>query len=269
MKDYYSILEIQENASDKLIKSQYKKLAFIYHPDKNPNNTDKFMDLNKAYKTLIDPILRGYYDRDSREFNKLKESQSGDKIIPYRTRLRDGGNVNIEMDFTDDILDLIDNSELITKTLILQRYVRCPECGGEGKKNGTLAIACTQCNGYGVVKNRETKVNEVCQSCNGYGDIFLYKCATCNGMGRIKKSEEVILDFNKNDILNNNINNTHSSNNTDNGGNGNNKIIVFNGKGDEGVFGGKNGNLAVTVKINNNNNKNNKVSFLKRIFNKK
>ncbi|MHB1680457.1 MAG: DnaJ domain-containing protein [bacterium] len=269
MKDYYSILEIQENASEKLIKSQYRKLASIYHPDKNPDNTDKFMDLNKAYKTLIDPVLREYYDKDVREFNKLKESQSqpDDKIIPYRTRLRDGSNVNIEMDFTDDTLDLIDNNELITKTLILQRYARCPDCDGEGKTKGTFAVVCTQCNGYGMVKNRETKVNEVCQNCNGYGDIFLYKCATCKGMGRIKKSEEVILDFKKNDILSNNVNNIHSGNNTDNSGNDNNKIIVFNGKGDEGVFGGKNGNLAVTVKINNNNN--NKVSFLKRVFNRK
>ncbi len=263
MKNYYSILEIQENASETLIKSQYKKLAFIYHPDKNPNNTDKFMDLNKAYKTLIDPILREYYDRDLREFNKFKDSQPSDKIIPYRTRLRDGGNINIEMDFTDDILNLID-SKLITKTLILQRYARCPDCDGEGKAKGTLAVACAQCSGYGMVKNSETKVNEVCQSCNGYGDIFLYKCATCKGMGRIKMSEEITLNFKKEDIFNNHTNNTHSGNNTDNSSSGNNKIIVFNGQGDEGVFGGKNGNIAVLVKINNE--KKEKDSFFKKLF---
>ncbi|MCL5673515.1 MAG: DnaJ domain-containing protein [Deltaproteobacteria bacterium] len=263
MKNYYSILEIQENASETLIKSQYKKLAFIYHPDKNPNNTDKFMDLNKAYKTLIDPILREYYNRDLREFNKLKESQPGDKIIPYRTRLRDGGNINIEMDFTDDILDST-NNELIAKTLILQRYIRCPDCDGEGKKKDTLARVCAQCNGYGMVKNRETKVDEVCQSCNGYGDIFFYKCETCNGMGRIKKSEEITLNFKKEDILSNNIKNTHSSNNTDSNSIVNNKIIVFNGKGDEGVFGGKNGNIVVLIKINNEEKE--KESFFKRLF---
>ena len=265
MKNYYSILEIQENASETLIKSQYKKLAFIYHPDKNPKNTDKFMDLNKAYKTLIDPILREYYNRDLREFNKLKESQPGDKIIPYRTRLRDGGNINIEMDFTDDILDSLDSTgnELIAKTLILQRYIRCPDCDGEGKKKDTLARVCAQCNGYGMVKNRETKVNEVCQSCNGYGDIFFYKCATCNGMGRIKKSEEITLNFKKENILSNNTNNnTHSTNNTDSNSIVNNKIIVFNGKGDEGVFGGKNGNIVVLIKINNEE----KESFFKRLF---
>ncbi|MHB1645787.1 MAG: DnaJ domain-containing protein [bacterium] len=265
MKNYYAILEIKENASETLIKSQYRKLALIYHPDKNPNNTDKFMDLNKAYKTLIDPTLREYYDRDLREFNKLKESQPGDKIIPYRTRLRDGGNINIEMDFTEDILDLTGN-ELITKTLILQRYIRCPDCDGEGKEKDTLARVCPQCKGYGMVKNRETKINEVCQSCNGYGDIFLYKCATCNGMGRIKKSEEISLNFKKEDILSNNtnINDVNSVNNTDNISSANNKIIVFNGRGDEGVFGGKNGNLVVLIKINNEEKE--KESFFKRLF---
>jgi molecular chaperone DnaJ len=263
MKNYYAILEIKENASETLIKSQYRKLALIYHPDKNPNNTDKFMDLNKAYKTLIDPTLREYYDRDLRESNKLKESHPGDKIITYRTRLRDGGNINIEMDFTDDILGSTGN-ELITKTLILQRYIRCPDCDGEGKEKGTLARVCAQCNGYGMVKNSETKIDEVCQSCNGYGDIFLYKCATCNGMGRIKKSEEIALNFKNEDILSNNANNTHSSNSTDNSSSDNNKIIVFNGKGDEGVFGGKNGNLVVLIKINNKEKE--KESFFKRLF---
>ncbi len=262
MKDYYSILEIRENASDFLIKSQYRKLASIYHPDKNPNNSDKFMDLNEAYKTLSDPILRESYDRDFREFNKLKESQPEGKIIPYRTRLRDGGNVNIEVDFTDDIVNL-NGGESIAKTLTVQRYVKCPDCNGEGRERGTLMTVCPQCNGSGVVKNRETRINETCQNCNGYGDIFLYKCRTCNGMGRIKANEEITLEFNINELLSKNGNNNTEPN----------KIIVFKGRGDGGVFGGENGNLTVSVRIDEDtlSKINNLKSgfFLKRFFSNK
>ncbi len=42
------------------------------------------------------------------------------------------------------------------------------------------------------------------------------------------------------------------------------KIIVFNSRGDEGVFGGKNGNLVVLIKINNEEKE--KESFFKRLF---
>ncbi|MDA8304025.1 MAG: DnaJ domain-containing protein [Deltaproteobacteria bacterium] len=262
MKDYYSILEIQENASEALIKSQYKRLASIYHPDKNPNNVDKFLDLNEAYKTLMNRALRESYDKDFREFNNLKKSQSGDKIIPYRTRLRDGGNVNIEIDFTDDVIKSKDE-EFINKTVTLQRHIKCPDCGGEGRDRGTLKAVCPQCNGSGTVKNNSTKINEVCQNCSGYGDIFLYKCKICNGMGRIKASEEITLEFKKDDILSSGATN----------GNDNNRIIIFSGRGDDGVFGGKNGDLTVSVKIDddilNKINNSNSGFFRKLLFFKK
>ncbi len=241
MKDYYSILGIQQNASEVSIKSQYKKLAAIYHPDKNPNNTDKFIDLNEAYGALMNRISRGLYDRDLKEYNELKKSRHGGTIAPYRARLRDGGNVNIEIDFTDDVANRrAKNGETIIKTVVLQKYIKCSDCDGNGREKGTLVTTCSQCNGAGVVKNRDTRVDEMCLGCNGYGDVFLYKCEACDGMGRIKASEKITLNFNIDELLDQNKDN--------------NKIIVFKGQGNEGVFGGQNGDLTVLVKINDRTN---------------
>ena len=160
MKDYYSILGIEQNAGETLIKSRYRNLAAIYHPDKNPDSQSKFLDINEAYKTLMDPVLRNIYDKDLKEYEKFKNALPENKVIPYRSRLRDGGNVNINIDFTNEIKS--GAGEFIEKTVNIERYIKCPACAGEGRDKGTLATDCSYCLGTGTVKNRGTNINEAC-----------------------------------------------------------------------------------------------------------
>ncbi len=61
-KDYYSILGVDRKATDKEIRSKYRKLAREYHPDVNPGAADKFKDINEAYEVLKDPEKRKMYD---------------------------------------------------------------------------------------------------------------------------------------------------------------------------------------------------------------
>ncbi|MEB3287835.1 MAG: DnaJ C-terminal domain-containing protein [Vampirovibrionales bacterium] len=61
-KDYYAILGVSRTASDKEIKSAFRKLARQYHPDVNPQAEDKFKDINEAYEVLGDADKRRMYD---------------------------------------------------------------------------------------------------------------------------------------------------------------------------------------------------------------
>ena len=60
--DYYSILGVSKTASEKDLKSAYKKLSMQYHPDRNGGSDTKFKEINEAYSTLKDPQKRGMYD---------------------------------------------------------------------------------------------------------------------------------------------------------------------------------------------------------------
>ncbi len=64
-KDYYAILGVKKNATDKEIKQAYRRLARKHHPDVNPGNKEaeeKFKEINEAFSVLGDPEKRKQYD---------------------------------------------------------------------------------------------------------------------------------------------------------------------------------------------------------------
>ncbi len=74
--DYYQTLGIPKNASDKDIKSAYRKLARKYHPDLNPNDAEankKFQQLNEANEVLSDPEKRKKYDQYGENWQRGEE----------------------------------------------------------------------------------------------------------------------------------------------------------------------------------------------------
>jgi len=62
-KDYYQILGVSRVASDKEIKTAYRKLAAKYHPDKKTGDEAKFKEISEAYETLSDAEKRSMYDQ--------------------------------------------------------------------------------------------------------------------------------------------------------------------------------------------------------------
>ncbi|KAL4556472.1 hypothetical protein LXL04_039126 [Taraxacum kok-saghyz] len=65
-KDYYRILEVDYEATEEEIRSNYIRLALKWHPDKQKGEdsaTSKFQEINEAYKVLSDPIRKQEYDK--------------------------------------------------------------------------------------------------------------------------------------------------------------------------------------------------------------
>jgi len=70
-KDYYAILGLSRDSTEKEVKSSYKRLAVKHHPDKNPNDRkgaeERFKDIAEAYEVLVDKQKRAVFDQHGEE----------------------------------------------------------------------------------------------------------------------------------------------------------------------------------------------------------
>lgn len=73
--DYYSILEIDENASLQEIKTAFRKQAIKWHPDRNPNKdtTIQMQLINEAYLVLKDEEARNRFNIEYQKFKVFQQ----------------------------------------------------------------------------------------------------------------------------------------------------------------------------------------------------
>ena len=74
---YYNLLGVSPTASDDELKKSYRKLALKYHPDKNPNEGERFKAISQAYEILSNPEKRKIYDHGGENAIKQGHSSSG------------------------------------------------------------------------------------------------------------------------------------------------------------------------------------------------
>jgi DnaJ-class molecular chaperone len=78
-RDYYEVLGVPRSASDKDIKSAYRKLARKHHPDVNPGDKQAetlFKEIGEAYAVLSDADKRKKYDRWGHDWEKIEQAQA-------------------------------------------------------------------------------------------------------------------------------------------------------------------------------------------------
>jgi len=185
-KDYFAILGLKPSATDKEIRSAYKKLAKKYHPDLNPNNKqaeEKFKEISEANDVLTDPEKRRMWElgesdfesfaRQARkgrrkggapdqDFSGFRFEEAGDlgSILGdlfggmggAGARGRRGRGADLQTETTLTFDQAIHGTTL---RIPLARMGVCPTCHGAGTIPGRSG-PCPECHGMGTRPVNET-----------------------------------------------------------------------------------------------------------------
>jgi curved DNA-binding protein len=118
-KDYYSILGVGKSATEKEIKSAFRKLAREHHPDVNPDDPQaeaRFKEVNEAYEVLSDPEKRAKYDRLGTDWQHWQQAggRPGDYDWSQWTTAPGGGRTNVRYGTPEDLEELFGGSGLFS-----------------------------------------------------------------------------------------------------------------------------------------------------------
>jgi molecular chaperone DnaJ len=245
---YYEILEIERNATEDEIKKNYRKLAMQYHPDKNPGDKEaeeKFKEAAEAYEVLSDREKRDIYDRFGHEglngigfkgfsgfddifssFSDIFEDVFGFGTGRPRSRTVQRSGADLRYDLK---ISFIDAAFGTSKDIEVSKFEQCRVCDGIGAAPGTSPETCRQCSGRGQVSKSSGffTISTTCPQCRGQGRVITKPCTNCKGTGRAKIRKTVHLKIPA--------------------GVETGSRLRLRGEGEEGVYGGPNGDLYVFI----------------------
>ena len=216
-KDFYEVLGVSKTATDKEIKSAYRKLARKLHPDVNPGDNsaeERFKEIQEAYEVLGDADKRKQYDTFGHNWDFARNGAgapggpgAGGGFRTSGGAGAPGGGAGFEFNFGGaDIGDLFGNlfrgqggaatggRRPVARGEDLQYEIEITleeaYSGGERRLTITAPDTCPTCHGTGAEPGSKS---ETCPQCQGSGrgmswggfSIGNDVCDRCHGSGQV------------------------------------------------------------------------------------
>jgi len=209
-RDYYEVLGVLKDTQLNEIKSQYRKLALKFHPDRNKSSeaAEHFKEISEAYAVLSDTKKRSLYDQhghagvDGRYSTEDIFRGAGANFDDIFSDLFGGRGRRTTGGFDSIFENLFGGrsqgfggfggqrgSDLLHETFVsledvlhgkrmeldLQKNVDCPDCNGSGCFPGTSKIKCLDCGGQGQVR--------ISRNMGFSTFVTVQPCGKCGGRG--------------------------------------------------------------------------------------
>ncbi|RCV63208.1 molecular chaperone DnaJ [Methanophagales archaeon] len=193
-KEYYEILGVSRDATDKAIKKAYRKLAKQYHPDTYQGDKkeaeEKFKEISEAYEVLIDADKRAKYDQIG---SRIADDAFGPEGFEWS-----------HFSHTQDVEDIFGSA-------IFDSYFRSPSSPGFDGSGGIFDTLYGSGEGIeraargadvrlrldisleeaarGIAKKIEVPMSRPCNACGGSGTRSgkaTTACTQCRGTGQVR-----------------------------------------------------------------------------------
>lgn len=243
VQDHYAALGLPRDASAEDIKKAFRRLTLELHPDRwpdDPEATDRFQAVANAYAVLGDAAKRGHYDQQLErslvgydiatgevpDIGRLVDSLVGDLFGTRRTHRREGTDLRYTL-----TVDLEEAALGCEKRIEFEARGACGSCDGTGTRpGGAPARVCDHCRGKGEVKSGGIlSQRSPCGRCQGLGLIQEDPCKDCRGRGHRRQQRAFVVRI---------------PSGTEGG-----SERVLRGEGEPGRYGGRPGDLRVTVAV--------------------
>jgi molecular chaperone DnaJ len=219
-RDYYEVLGVAKDASDKDIKKAYRKLALQFHPDRNPGDKEaesSFKEAAEAYEVLSDAEKRSTYDRFGHAglkgsgfqgFSGTDEifSAFGDMFADLfgfgggggrgrggpRSGPRRGSDLRYDLP-----IEMTEAASGLSREINITRSEPCEPCHGTGGEPGTDPVPCATCGGRGEVISNQgfLQIRTTCPRCRGAGRSYAKHCDACSGRGVQERERKLTVNI--------------------------------------------------------------------------
>lgn len=239
-KDYYKILDISEFSTSDEIKSAYRKLARKWHPDvagSSESVITRFKEINEAYEILSNNSKKADYDKARKFYNYSASSASSQKTYNKTTT-----NPNFKETYKEEkkssfwnefIFGLNEgvgvNQGVNKETGVNNRAnkgAKAPKRGEDIYSDVEISIFEAMSGATKVINMLQT---QVCPKCGGRKFVNGAKCSCCQGKGETSTYKRFSVKIPAGI--------KHLS-----------KIRLAE-EGEEGINGGRNGDLYLTIHI--------------------
>jgi DnaJ-class molecular chaperone len=254
-KDLYKILDITPESDVATIKSAYRKMARTWHPDVNDNSQEsiiKFKEITEAYEVLTDThkrnqydILKGFNTKKENSFSEKNRQKTAQKAYNESNKQTSDFQNKEKQNKTNTQNHKEKNEENNSFTQVFENILDGIFTTSSSKTSKTKTTKKTKSvNGRDINLNINIKsfeaitgtnriVNvlhtETCPKCHGHSFANGAKCPLCKGTGEVSAHKKL---------------NVKIPANVKKGS----KIRIAN-EGNKGLHGGKNGDLYLTINI--------------------